>query len=96
MRGSSNMSGSFWLHISIFPSATEPEPWSRLLRMAIPGDLKGYEGAAMTEASLPAAVPCQICGTAEAQLPHMNCANIGAGGVRWRRWRSGCLFALRG
>ena len=38
----------------------------------------GYTGAVMAESSsLPAAVPCQICGAPEAQLPHMNCANIG-------------------
>lgn len=36
---------------------------------AIPG---GDTGAA----ELPAAVPCQLCSSAPAKLPHMNCANI--------------------
>ena len=44
---------------------------------ASPLAASGYEGSVMAESSLHAAVPCQICGDVEAQLPHMNCANIG-------------------
>ncbi|GAX76344.1 hypothetical protein CEUSTIGMA_g3790.t1 [Chlamydomonas eustigma] len=61
-----------------------PEHWKGSLyvfdgRMAIPGNLKD-EGASSSCGpagdDLPAAVPCQICNSADAQLPHMNCANI--------------------
>ncbi len=38
----------------------------------------GADGVVATEegAALPAAVPCYVCGTAQAQLPHVNCANM--------------------
>lgn len=49
--------------------------------MAIPGDLRelsedGSEGGSQSRAPLPAAIPCQVCGSPQAFLPHMNCANI--------------------
>ncbi len=62
-----------------------PEHWDGSLyvfdgRMAIPGDLRGEGSSSADPSSLAAAVPCQICNVARAQLPHMNCANIGEGG----------------
>ncbi|PNW83046.1 hypothetical protein CHLRE_06g304600v5 [Chlamydomonas reinhardtii] len=40
-------------------------------RMAISANKDGDEGG-----PLPAAVPCQVCGSPASQLPHVNCANI--------------------
>ncbi|KAL6758985.1 hypothetical protein V8C86DRAFT_2582898 [Haematococcus lacustris] len=52
-------------------------------RMAIsPQGAKAVDGSGSLEAAalaghpLPAAVPCQVCGCGEAQLPHVNCANV--------------------
>ncbi|KAG1664734.1 hypothetical protein FOA52_004742 [Chlamydomonas sp. UWO 241] len=39
-------------------------------RMAIPGNVNDVN------TQLTAAVPCQVCGSPAAELPHMNCANI--------------------
>eukprot|EP00195_Chlamydomonas_chlamydogama_P010267 CAMPEP_0202891242 /NCGR_PEP_ID=MMETSP1392-20130828/1356_1 /ASSEMBLY_ACC=CAM_ASM_000868 /TAXON_ID=225041 /ORGANISM="Chlamydomonas chlamydogama, Strain SAG 11-48b" /LENGTH=470 /DNA_ID=CAMNT_0049574937 /DNA_START=148 /DNA_END=1560 /DNA_ORIENTATION=+ len=63
-----------------------PDHWNGSLyvfdgRMAIPAGIKSAscaESGVVADGAieLKAAVPCQICGTAVAQLPHMNCANI--------------------
>ena len=63
-----------------------PDHWRGSLyvfdgRMAIPGDLRGFDpegnvGSSPPPAPLPAAIPCQVCGSPDASLPHMNCANI--------------------
>lgn len=45
------------------------------LRGALPADPAAASAAASGH-PLPAAVPCQVCGVGEAQLPHVNCANI--------------------
>lgn len=47
-------------------------------RMAIPaGSAGGDDDSQASDARpLPAAVPCQICGSPDSQLPHVNCANI--------------------
>lgn len=46
-------------------------------RMALPaGNESAHPDCAAEEGNLPAAVPCQLCGSAAAQLPHVNCANM--------------------
>jgi predicted sulfurtransferase len=64
-----------------------PDHWKGSLyvfdgRMAIPGDLRGLDDQALgstqsaSQAPLKAAIPCQVCGSPDTSLPHMNCANI--------------------
>lgn len=42
-------------------------------RMAVAKDDMG--ATALTGAKLPAAVPCQLCGSSDSEAPHVNCAN---------------------
>lgn len=46
-------------------------------RMALPADNPTFVGAKDETNFLPAAIPCQVCQGPDAQLPHINCANIG-------------------
>ncbi|MEW5313610.1 MAG: hypothetical protein WDW38_005164 [Sanguina aurantia] len=45
-------------------------------RMALPADNPACLSSAAEACNLPAAIPCQVCNGATAQLPHINCANI--------------------
>lgn len=46
-------------------------------RMALPADNPACLSSSAEAGNLPAAIPCQVCNGATAQLPHINCANIG-------------------